>query len=105
MATTDTINLPLTGLTTPEEWGTKAFVYGPSPNEFYVTQAKHKTLEVASARKFEAKVEVKDGIVNIVLPADFARAYLWNREAQIVKIVHPQGQAICVFAKPPEKKG
>jgi hypothetical protein len=98
------IELPLENLVTPEEWGDKAFVYGPSPDEFYITQAKHKALEVASPRKFEAKVEVKDGVVNIVLPADFARAYLWQREAQIVKIVHPQGQAICVFAKPVEKK-
>ena len=104
MASTDTIELPLGDLTTPKEWGTKAFVYGPSPNEFYITQTKHKALEIASARKFEAKVSVKDGKVLIALPADFARGYLWQREAQIVKIVHKEGQAICVFAKPVEKK-
>lgn len=98
------IELPLGDLTTPEEWGTKAFVYGPSPDEFYVTQEKHKALEVASARKFEASVSVKDGKVSITLPADFARAYLWQREAQIVKIVYGDHKAICVFAKPVEKK-
>jgi hypothetical protein len=104
MANMDTINLPLGDLVKPEEWGTKAFVYGPSSDEFYITQEKHKALEFASARKFEATVSVKDGQVIIALPADFARVYLWNRKAQIVKIVHAEGQAICVFAKSVEKK-
>lgn len=99
MASTDTIELPLGDLTTPEEWGNKAFVYGLSPDEFYITQEKHKALEFASSRKFEASVSVKDGKVSIALPADFARAYLWQRNAQIVKIVYGDHKAICVFSK------
>lgn len=104
MASTDTIDLPLNDLATPEQWGSKAYVYAPSLDEFYITQEKHKALEVAAKRKFEAKVIVRDNIVYIVLPAEFARAFMWQREAAITKIVYGEKMAICVFAGPAQKK-
>jgi hypothetical protein len=101
MATTiETIDLPLGDLVTTKEWGDKAFVYAPSEDEFYITQEKHKALEFASPKKFEAKVTSMDGKVKIVLPTDFARAYMWQRNAQISKIVYGTKLAIVVFAAP-----
>jgi len=38
--------------------------------------------------------------VKIVLPTDFARAYMWQRNAQISKIVYGTKLAIVVFAAP-----
>jgi len=104
MASTTTIDLPLTGLVTEAEWGPTAFVYAPSADEFYITQEKHKTLEAASSRKFEAKVSVKEGVVNIALPPDFARTYLFERNALINKIVYGDKVAIVVFAEKGKKK-
>ena len=99
MASTTTIDLPFTGLVTSEEWGPTAYVYAPSADEFYITQEKHKALEVASTRKFEAKVSVKEGVVNIALPPDFARQYLWERFAQITKRNYGDKVAILVFVE------
>lgn len=100
MASTETIELPLGDLVTPEEWGKTAFVYAPSKDEFYVTQEKHKALEFASKTKFGASVSVKDGQVLVALPTEFARAYMWHREAAITKIVYGEKLAIVVFATP-----
>ncbi len=104
MANTITVDLPLTELVTSDQWGTSAYVYAPSEDEFYVTQEKNKALETVSSRKFEAKVSVKEGVVNIALPPDFARQYLWERLAQITKIEYGGKVAILVFVEKGKKK-
>jgi len=101
MATaTETIDLPLGDLVTAKEWGNKAFVYAPSEDEFYITQEKHKALEFASPKKFEAKATTVDGKVKVALPTEFARAYMWQCDAQIAKIIYGNKLAIVVFAAP-----
>ena len=101
MATvTETIDLPLESVVTAKEWGDKAFVYAPSEDEFYITQEPHKALDFVTHKKFEAKVTVVDGKVTIVLPAEFAKAYLWQRDAQIAKITYGNKLAVVVFATP-----
>jgi hypothetical protein len=96
--TTETIDLPLGDLVTAKEWGDKAFIYAPSEDEFYITQEKHKALEFASHKKFEAKVVSVDGKVKVVLPTEFAKAYMWKREAAISKITYGTKVAIVVFS-------
>jgi len=96
----ETIDLPLESVVTAKEWGDKAFVYAPSDDEFYITQEKHKALEFVAHRKFEAKVTVVDDKVKVILPTEFARAYMWERQAQIAKITYGNKLAIVVFAAP-----
>ncbi len=96
----DTIDLPLDSVVTAKDWGDTAFVYAPNEDEFYITQEKHKALEFVSHNKFEAKVTVVDGKVKVALPADFARAYIWQRKAAISKITYGNRLAIVVFAAP-----
>lgn len=104
MANTDTIDIILEAIT-PKEWGDKAFVYSRDNNSFCVCREKDEDLEKTSPRKFEAKALAKDGKVIITLPADFARFYLWNREARPYSVVIGGVLRAMVFvAKPVEKK-